>query len=1322
MRTMKLLAMALALVLGTSAPAAAQTGSITGTVTTAVANTPSVTAYDANGRFVALASGSPYSFTGLAAGTYYLVASATGNVTELYNDKPCVSEDCDERTGTPVFVTAGGTATADFALGAGGAIQGTVRRASDGTGVDSVTVFLYNQATSFVSTVTTAANGTYSFTGLPAGAYYLRVGAPAPGKPTPDYVQELYGNVVCPLTATSFVCRISQGTQVGVVDGGTTSNVDFSLDHGARINGQVTLGGAAVANVTVRAYSGGVPVGFEARTDASGFYTVQGLAAGTYGVRADPSTAATPNLVEQWYSGIPVASGVRPTPVTVAAAAAATGVNFALSAGGSINGSVTYANATDAAIPANIEVYSAASGTLVKSVLLPTGSPAPFTIAGLPTGTYYVKAASPGASGTGTPGLFVDELFNNITCAAVDCLPSSGTPISVTAGVATNGIDMTLETGGTILGGSPAGTIVDVYDSRGVLLSPRSSRQLNPAHMLGTIDVGHRISGLPPGTYYLVARRNETAGTPTTLYGYGACDGCAVTFGTPVVVSAGATVPGISFSSAAAGTIAGAVTDNALAGLSTIGIEVYNQAGVLVATTTTNGIGTYRVSALAPGSHFVRTVNARGYVDEIYDDLACAGCSVLTGAPVVVPANDTIAANFSLSAGVAVGGTVRADGGGPLLGTSVSLFSSTGTLVAQGAADVFGRYTVALPAGSYRARTDPKAGWIQELYNNAPCATGTCNVVNGNAIPVAATPVTNVDFSLATCSARVISPVRLATAAAGIAYSQTLAASGSQVTSTRQFAISAGALPPGLALDPVTGVISGTPTSGGAYTFTVSVTDTSGCVGSREYTLDVPSCAFNLVSTSASVRAAGETVSVELRNTCGTPMAVANDPWITVDGVTTINATFTAAANSAATPRTGTVTIGPRIFTVFQGGTTAAPPFGTVDTPLDGSSANGSIPVTGWALDDLGVSRVDIYRDPVGSETPGVPVYIGQATFVTGARPDVEAVYPSMPFANRAGWGYLLLTNMLPNQGNGTFRLLAYAIDADGAATLLGAKTFVGNNASAISPFGAIDTPTQGATISGSSFINFGWALTPQPKIIPFNGSTIIVYIDGAPTGPVTQYNLFRSDVSNLFPNLTNSGGPVGFRTLDTTALAEGVHTISWVATDNLGQATGIGSRYFTVNNSAWRPSVKQADAELRPDPTVVPSRAGGPDLGRQSASLSLLPVTDARVVRHLDEHGGEAQDVDVTETGQRVVTVKELERVELSLGSVDGCAASYAGYTLARGEVRDLPIGASLDAAGRFYWQTAPGFIGRYRLVFVRTACDGSRERIPVTVVIMPK
>ncbi len=83
----------------------------------------------------------------------------------------------------------------------------------------------------------------------------------------------------------------------------------------------------------------------------------------------------------------------------------------------------------------------------------------------------------------------------------------------------------------------------------------------------------------------------------------------------------------------------------------------------------------------------------------------------------------------------------------------------------------------------------------------------------------------------------------------------------------------------------------------------------------------------------------------------------------------------------------------------------------------------------------------------------------------------------------------------------------------------------------------------------GQNYLNWGWALTPQPAIIPTDGSTIQVIVDGAPVGNPT-YNLFRPDVAGAFPGLANTNGPVGYRAIDTTGLAEGLHTISWTVTD----------------------------------------------------------------------------------------------------------------------------------------------------------------------------
>jgi hypothetical protein len=101
--------------------------------------------------------------------------------------------------------------------------------------------------------------------------------------------------------------------------------------------------------------------------------------------------------------------------------------------------------------------------------------------------------------------------------------------------------------------------------------------------------------------------------------------------------------------------------------------------------------------------------------------------------------------------------------------------------------------------------------------------------------------------------------------------------------------------------------------------------------------------------------------------------------------------------------------------------------------------------------------------------------------------------------------------------------------------------------------------------VSGT-IVNFGWALAPPPNDIPIDGSTIGVIIDGVLVGRPT-YNRFRSDIATLFPGYANSTGPVGFFVIDTTTLANGVHTIAWAVVDRAGHAQGIGSRFFTVAN-----------------------------------------------------------------------------------------------------------------------------------------------------------
>ncbi|MDO8835985.1 MAG: M12 family metallo-peptidase [Vicinamibacterales bacterium] len=517
------------------------------------------------------------------------------------------------------------------------------------------------------------------------------------------------------------------------------------------------------------------------------------------------------------------------------------------------------------------------------------------------------------------------------------------------------------------------------------------------------------------------------------------------------------------------------------------------------------------------------------------------------------------------------------------------------------------------------------------------------------------------------------------------------------------------------------------------------------------------------------------TVSVTGGTTAWT--ASANQPWVQItNGAGTNAGQFTVGIINpgnvlgASTNVAATVTITPSVAgatgttvgitliithatTVGVAPATAAP-FGQVDTPVQGATGVvGAIGVSGWALDDLAVTGVKIYRNCLPFDNQAgcftqhgfSMVFIGDAAFVAGARPDVEAAFPTVPQAYRGGWGYLMLTNMLPHVtnslaygGQGPLTIYAIATDVEGKTTLLGRTqadatptTITMANDTIAKPFGAIDTPSQGQTVSGI-LANFGWVLTPDSDnvagagdiLVPIDGSTMNVVVDGVAVGRVA-YNQCRGnignpvppgsycddDVANIFGSLTplaavalRSANPTRHRNLDldraaigsfaidTTLMTNGMHNIAWGVTDSAGRVEGIGSRNFFVLNAGSDPA----------SPALVPDKTGG--------RLTAL-VTDGVLGRTGFDFEAMLEVVPADADGVHQVQLVELGRLELHVGAVG------AGYLVANGTLRDLPPGSFLDtASGVFTWMPVAGYFGTYRLAFVRTG-----ERVLVDVTVRP-
>ncbi|TDN78992.1 uncharacterized protein YhjY with autotransporter beta-barrel domain [Stakelama pacifica] len=127
-----------------------------------------------------------------------------------------------------------------------------------------------------------------------------------------------------------------------------------------------------------------------------------------------------------------------------------------------------------------------------------------------------------------------------------------------------------------------------------------------------------------------------------------------------------------------------------------------------------------------------------------------------------------------------------------------------------------------------------------------PGGSGTYSLTTGT---ISASGPTALTGSAASASLTVnaptitVSPASLTNATVGASYSTTISGSGG--TAPYSFAVTSGALPAGIILAG-NGTLSGVPTAGGAFSFTITATDQDSYSGQRSYSLTVaaPSIAF----------------------------------------------------------------------------------------------------------------------------------------------------------------------------------------------------------------------------------------------------------------------------------------------------------------------------------------------------------------------------------------------------------------------------------------------------------------------------------------------
>jgi hypothetical protein len=222
--------------------------------------------------------------------------------------------------------------------------------------------------------------------------------------------------------------------------------------------------------------------------------------------------------------------------------------------------------------------------------------------------------------------------------------------------------------------------------------------------------------------------------------------------------------------------------------------------------------------------------------------------------PVVVASR-----TYSITVGAGVTVTTTSLAGG-VVGTAYSQ-----TLGATGGTPPYTGWSVssgALPPGLTLAAASG-------VISGTPTASGTfsfCVTVRDSL--EAASPAQCLSITIA--GALAVATTSLPGGVVGTAYSQTLTATGGTPPYVN-WSVSSGSLPPGLTLAAATGVISGTPTTGGTFPFSVTVKDSAGATSAPQSLSITVAAALTVVTTSLPNGVVGTAYSQTLTATGGTP-------------------------------------------------------------------------------------------------------------------------------------------------------------------------------------------------------------------------------------------------------------------------------------------------------------------------------------------------------------------------------------------------------------------------------------------------------------------
>ncbi len=612
----------------------------------------------------------------------------------------------------------------DFTLTEGTSISGTVTLdpiPGDPSAVlQQIWIEAFESAThEHLYSANVATDGTYGFTNLPPGSYLTRAQTHST-----DYVQEMWvTGADDPLQEPVF--HMHEGEPIAVDVETPATGIDFLLEEGRRISGNVYLDGVGVvqhASISADEVSGGYGRG--SGTDSSGDYTFSGLAPGQYHVRAESGLVDEPFTAQVWQDKNLYED---PDPVDVSSGDA-TLVDFVVSQERTVSGKVFLDSNNDQVQQTGESGFSnltirafdfATDRWLGHAAIAPDGL---YSI-GVPAGVYKIEASPH------HPGLLREAWENGY-------FGDDATPVDVQTADAT-WIDFGIVAGEYF--GTLRGTVIVDGSTDGISgVDVQVWRYDNDQHILsGQTDADgyFTVENLPPGSYKVLFNtggRNATNDTDyvssfwssTGVAGDPDPDNHRIDY--PTVTGDGTDLG--EFELTTGGSISGTVyppSGDSLPLPFNVDAEYFISGGPPLAGATVEIDGTYHLRGLPEGPFRVRASTwGTGFVSVYYltstestwDQNGAAAAEVVQGV-------ETGGIDLHLLSGGSISGEVTlASTGDPLPGIQLNVnlmddpqgrgyWDSVGT-------DVDGTYILqGLPTGDYRVRTDDRSGnYANQIY------------------------------------------------------------------------------------------------------------------------------------------------------------------------------------------------------------------------------------------------------------------------------------------------------------------------------------------------------------------------------------------------------------------------------------------------------------------------------------------------------------------------------------------------------------------------------------------------------------------------------